>query len=84
MASINYPYDALVVEFPHGDLVELLVNLRARDVTFVIHELSSYSKTLTFNINTSDIVSFGHSLGGAFASEALLHDNWIRGGINFD
>ena len=93
VAAIDHPYDALVVEFPDGhavmglnktltrDEVELLVTVRAKDLSFVIDELGlRYSST----INTTDVVALGHSLGGATVAEAALNDSRIKGGINID
>ena len=93
VAAIDHPYDALAVEFPNGRIiiglnktltsgeVELLVTVRAQDISFVIDELSrKYSDT----INTTDVIAFGHSLGGAAVAEAMRKDTRIRGGINID
>ena len=93
VVAIDHPHDALVVEFPDGraiiglnksltrDEVELLVSVRAQDLFFVIDELGrQYSAT----INTTDVVAFGHSLGGATVAEAALNDSRIKGGINVD
>ena len=93
VAAIDHPYDALVVEFPDGhaiiglnktptmDEVELLVTVRARDLSFVIDELGrQYPNT----INTTAVVALGHSLGGATVAEAALNDSRIKGGINID
>lgn len=93
IVAIDHPYDALVVEFTDGhaviglnktltrDEVELLVKVRAQDMSFVIDELSLQDFAL---INTSDVVAFGHSLGGATVAEATLNDTRIKGGINID
>ena len=93
VVAIDHPYDALVVEFTNGhaviglnktltrDEVELLVTVRAQDMSFVIDELSLQDFAL---INTSDVVAFGHSLGGATVAEATLNDTRIKGGINID
>ena len=93
VVGIDHPHDALVVEFPDGhaiiglnktptmDEVELLVTVRAQDLSFVIDELGrQYPNT----INTTDIVAFGHSLGGATVAEAALNDSRIKGGVNID
>ena len=93
VVGIDHPYDALVVEFPDGhaiiglnktltrDEVELLVTVRAQDLSFVIDELGrQYPNT----INTTDVVALGHSLGGATVAEAALNDSRIRGGVNID
>ena len=93
VAAIDHPHDALVVEFLDGraiiglnktltrDEVELLVTVRAQDLSFVIDELGrQYPAT----INTTDVVALGHSLGGATVAEAALNDSRIKGGINID
>ena len=93
IVAIDHPYDALVVEFPDGRAiiglnktltrheVELLVTVRAQDLSFVIDELGrQYPAT----INTTDVVGLGHSLGGATVAEAALNDSRIKGGINID
>lgn len=93
VVAIDHPYDALVVEFPDGrsvtrlnktltrDEVELLVKVRAQDVSFVIDELS---RQFSAHINTTHVVAFGHSLGGGTVAEATLNDTRIKGGINLD
>ncbi len=96
VAAVDHPYDALVVEFPDGrlihaqgkeldkELVELLVDTRAKDVTFVLDYLHSVPEDFPVTINISHVMAFGHSLGGATAAEAMLNDSRIKGGINFD
>lgn len=96
VAAVDHPYDALVVEFPDGrlihvqdkgldgELLELLVDTRAKDVSFVLDYLHSVPKDALVNMNTSHVISFGHSLGGATAAEAMLNDTRIKGGINLD
>ena len=93
VAAIDHPHDALAVEFPDGrvitglnktltrDVVELLVSVRAQDMSFVIDELS---RQYPAKINTTDVVAFGHSLGGATVAEAMLNDTRIKGGFNID
>lgn len=93
VAAVDHPHDALVVEFPDGRTViglnksltrhetELLVTVRAQDLSFVIDELI---RQYPAKINTSDVVAFGHSLGGAAVAEAMLNDTRIKGGINLD
>lgn len=96
LAAVNHPYDALVVEFPdgrlievqdkelNGELVELLVDTRAKDISFVLDKLSTVSRDLPVTVNTSGVLAFGHSLGGATAAQSVLNDTRIKGGINFD
>ncbi|KAF6236889.1 hypothetical protein HO173_005180 [Letharia columbiana] len=97
VAAIDHPHDALVVEFPDGqaviglnksltrDEVELLITVRAQDISFVLDELSRQSpSSAKIQINTTDVVAFGHSLGGGTIAEAALNDTRIKGGINVD
>ena len=93
VVAIDHPHDSLVVEFPDGraiiglnktltrDEVELLVTVRAQDLSFVIDQLGRHYPT---TINTTDVVALGHSLGGATIAEAALNDSRIKGGINID
>lgn len=93
VVAIDHPHDVLIVEFPDGpaviglsktlsrDEVELLIKVRAQDMSFVIDELS---RQFPAYINTTDIVAFGHSLGGGTVAEAVLNDTRIKGGINLD
>ena len=93
VVAIDHPHDALVVEFPDGqaviglnktltrDEVELLVRVRAQDMSFVMDELSRQFPT---KINTTAVVAFGHSLGGSTVAEATLNDTRIKGGVNVD
>lgn len=96
VVAIDHPYDSLIVEFPDGhivqggfeeidtDLLALLVKTRAQDVSFVIDELSSEASIYPFELNTTHVVAFGHSLGGATAAQAALTDTRIQGGMNID
>ncbi|KAM0803802.1 Alpha/Beta hydrolase protein [Usnea florida] len=93
VVAVDHPYDALVVEFPDGraviglnktlsrDEVELLVTVRAQDMSFVIDELS---RKFSAKLNTTDVIAFGHSLGGGTVAEATLNDTRIKGAINLD
>ena len=96
VAAVDHPHDALVVEFPEGEIVlglnktltreelELLIQLRARDLSFVIDQLGRHSSILPEPLNTTNVVAIGHSLGGATVAEAMLNDTRIIGGINLD
>ena len=95
VASLDHPFDALVVEFPDGRmirgvdidspyLVELMVEVRAQDVSFVIDELGSTSLSYPFSVNVNNTVVVGHSPGGATSAEVALNDTRVRGGVNFD
>ncbi len=96
VAAIDHPYDALIVEFPDGDTttgsnktlskedVELLVSVRAQDISFLIDQLDRRPLLQPKPMNVTSVVAFGHSLGGASVAEAMLNDSRIKGGINFD
>ena len=96
VAAVDHPHDALIVEFPDGEAVlglnktltrddaELLVKIRAQDLSFVIDQLGQRSSLLSEPLNTTNAVAFGHSLGGAAVAEAMLNDTRIKGGINVD
>ena len=95
VACLDHSYDALVVEFPDGRLLhgigidsryilELMIQIRAQDVSFVLDELVSSSPLSPYNINVNNTIAFGHSLGGATTAEVMLNDTRIKGGVNFD
>ena len=96
VACLDHSYDALIVEFPDGRLIhgigrkkalyilELMVQVRAQDVSFVLDELVSSSLLTSYNINVNDTIAFGHSLGGATTAEVMINDTRIKGGVNLD
>ncbi|KAI4595231.1 hypothetical protein KJ359_007207 [Pestalotiopsis sp. 9143b] len=103
VVTIDHPYDADVVEFPDGNYVlaanisseddaalDSLLEVRAKDVSFVIDQLqnsSALTKTVEKSGNAIDfskIVMYGHSLGGATAATVMPTDSRIRGGVNVD
>lgn len=95
VAAIDHPYDAQIVEFPDGKSIEAAkltgeLNLtefltpRVRDVSFVLDELSRPAPSHPFPVDTLNVVTFGHSLGGDTAVEVMLRDSRIRGGLNLD
>ncbi|EPE33621.1 alpha/beta-Hydrolase [Glarea lozoyensis ATCC 20868] len=97
---LDHPYDVDIVTFPDNstilgldfidDQTPLLVEIRAKDMSFVLDQLSqaSVAKKLfpgtTCGINVSKAGVFGHSLGGAAAAEAMLFDKRFAGGVNLD
>lgn len=95
VAAIDHPYDAEIVEFPDGktvpaaqvtgnpNLTEFLMP-RVRDVSFVLDKLSQPAPSHPFPVDTLNVVTFGHSLGGDTAVEVMLRDSRIKGGLNFD
>lgn len=98
--TIDHPYDADIVEFPDGSTVlaanittdsqiEAALDVRTRDVSFVVDQLRSrqLSRKLRgdkININQKQYAIYGHSLGGAAAVEAALSDSGLTAGINLD
>jgi dienelactone hydrolase len=70
--------------------IEAALQVRTKDVSFVIDQL--YNQTLLQallvgvygDLALDNIITVGHSLGGATASSAMLCDSRIRGGINID
>ncbi|RCI10202.1 hypothetical protein L249_8685, partial [Ophiocordyceps polyrhachis-furcata BCC 54312] len=66
------------------------VEVRVKDVSFLINSLQSPSvlKSLTSGfteeVDVSKIAIYGHSLGGATAAEAMLADERLLGGMNWD
>lgn len=69
------------------------LNVRVGDVRFVLDTLhQSPNATSLFpslyrsggGLRLDQVISFGHSLGGATAAEAMLVDNRFIGGINLD
>lgn len=106
--TIDHPYDAWVVEYPDGKLVMgtedidlevdpegyiKLLQTRAKDVSFVLDELTYSKKTLKqllplvnpdTGIDTSNVPMYGHSAGGAAAATVMAEDERIGGGLNLD
>ncbi|KAH7308840.1 PAF acetylhydrolase family protein [Rhexocercosporidium sp. MPI-PUGE-AT-0058] len=97
--TIDHPYDADIVTFPDNSTVlgidvetdiDFAVNVRAKDVSFVLDQLSvpSISNKLFpgvgCDLDVSKVAMFGHSLGGATAAQVMLTDKRIVGGVNLD
>ncbi|RDA94094.1 hypothetical protein CP533_5269 [Ophiocordyceps camponoti-saundersi (nom. inval.)] len=99
--TIDHPYDATIVEFPDGHVVRGVnittpaeiwkaVEVRVKDVTFLINTLHSPSMLKKLTSGFTDIVDvdkiamYGHSLGGATAAEAMLADDRLLAGMNWD
>jgi len=99
--SIDHPYDAEFVEYPDGTIVLAAnissdaqiaesVDVRAKDVSFVLDEMRKASTvrqfipTIKTGLNTQRVAMFGHSLGGATAAAAMMVDPRIIGGVNLD
>ena len=100
VVMLDHPYDADIVTFPDNstvlgidfedDSIPLVVETRAKDISFVLDQLShqKISRKLFPGTSCGSRVTkagvFGHSLGGAAAAEAMLRDKRLVGGINLD
>jgi dienelactone hydrolase len=101
VVSIDHPYDTEFLEFPNGSIVTaanisdaqvpLDVNTRARDVTFVLDQLSTKAGVAALlpgtgaaGLRTRRVAMYGHSVGGAAAAEAMHLDRRIVAGANLD
>jgi predicted dienelactone hydrolase len=92
VAAIDHTYETHATTFPDGrvttcaaclleieEFPTLAVESRARDVSFVLDEL-----TRSPMIDRSRIAMAGMSLGGASVGETMLTDPRVRAGINLD
>jgi len=103
IVAIDHPYDADIVEFPDGELImgtvadedptpgkiELLVDVRAHDVSFVLDQIgtSQFIRHIPgglSNLDADRVVMFGHSLGGATAAAVMMNDKRVIGGFDMD
>ncbi|RYP71473.1 hypothetical protein DL769_004698 [Monosporascus sp. CRB-8-3] len=101
VVTVDHPYDAGIVTFPDNSTILAAnittdaqivddLNVRVRDVSFVLDQLHSPSIVsklipgLTCRLDTSKVGIYGHSLGGATAAEAMLSDSRLVGGVNLD
>ncbi|OQD96244.1 hypothetical protein PENVUL_c093G05701 [Penicillium vulpinum] len=101
VVSIDHPYDTEFLEFPDGsvvtaenitdDQVPLDVTTRARDVSFVLDQLSRKAGvtallpgTEAAGLRTQEVAMYGHSVGGAATAAAMLLDSRIIAGANLD
>ncbi|KAJ4262926.1 hypothetical protein NW762_006539 [Fusarium torreyae] len=98
--TIDHPYEAIVVEFPDGDVVygftpdeaggertEKAFKVRVQDVSFLIDLISASSKlggNIDAKLDTSKIFVYGHSLGGATSAQVALDDDRVLGGLDLD
>ncbi|KAJ6128119.1 Platelet-activating factor acetylhydrolase [Penicillium samsonianum] len=101
VVSIDHPYDTEFLEFPDGsvvtaanitdDQVPLDVETRAKDVSFVLDQLSTKAGVAALlpgtgaaGLRTRRVAMYGHSVGGAAAAEAMHLDRRIIAGANLD
>ncbi|KAK4869243.1 hypothetical protein LT330_006243 [Penicillium expansum] len=101
VVSIDHPYDAEFLEFPDGSVVTaanisdaqvpLDVETRARDVSFILDQLSTKAGVGALlpgagaaGLRTRQVAMYGHSVGGAATAEAMHLDRRIVAGANLD
>jgi predicted dienelactone hydrolase len=99
VAGIDHTYETFATTFPDGrvvtcaacelpevdDFPTLAVENRARDVSFVLDELTGTRPKWTGAlIDRSRIAMVGMSLGGASVGETMLTDPRVRAGIDMD
>jgi len=101
VVTVDHPYDADIVEYPDGTFVlaanistgeqiELSVETRVKDISFILDQLSIPSTTNGVlplskkGFKTSRVAMFGHSLGGAATASTMVNDSRIIGGINLE
>ncbi len=98
VALVDHTYENVAETFPDGrvtgcaacgqhDLAfwQKLQRVRAKDVSFVVDELTKRSKWCGSDlIDQARIAMAGHSVGGASSIQAMLGDARIRAGIDID
>jgi hypothetical protein len=105
VVTIDTPYDEDIVQYQDGSVallnatvvnnpspatIDLDVQVRAQDASFVLDQLTNKTVVsqlipgFTKGLNVSKVAMFGHSLGGAATAAAMLNDNRIAGGLNMD
>ena len=97
VAGIDHTYENFAMTFPDGRLVTCAaceldvddfgtaaVESRARDVSFVLDELTGPRSRWGALIDPSRIAMAGSSLGGASVAETALTDRRITAGANLD
>jgi hypothetical protein len=104
VVTIDHPYDARIVEFPDGRIAKAtivnpgeklatkLLQIRAKDVTFVVDSLENTDIAhqllphwhATCSPTRGGIAMYGHSAGGATALLSMVNESRIVGGFNLD
>ena len=100
VVSLDHAYDTDIVEYPDGTTVlglnftdnQIVRSLaeRAADATFVLNEISEpdvarrYLHGAQCGLDVRKAGIWGHSLGGATALAAMIHDTRFVGGVNLD
>ncbi|OQV07474.1 hypothetical protein CLAIMM_11901 [Cladophialophora immunda] len=96
--SIDHTYDAEIVEFPDGTVIQganitlpddlsQVLSLRVADIGSVLNALANSTVTKQLGIPSFKIKHvgiFGHSLGGATAANAMLVKSRLASGLNMD
>lgn len=89
LVAVDHPHEASIVEFPDSKAVtglnkslareetELLVELRAQDISFVITDLGKQSLLVSGSFNTTG--AFG---GVVVVVEVMFNDTLVLGGLN--
>lgn len=99
VVQVGIPGEISFIEFPDGQ-IELghsnftdasdhaaAVDVRTKDIKFVLNELSSHREDLahvTCSVNTTSPSIYGHSFGGATALATLVTNDKFVGGVNVD
>jgi dienelactone hydrolase len=100
VAGIDHTYENFGQTFPDGrvvtcaacerpdipDFEKVVVESRARDVSFVLDELTSPRPKWTVSalVDPSRVAMVGMSIGGASTGETMLADQRVRAGIDLD
>ncbi|KFY85156.1 hypothetical protein V500_08653 [Pseudogymnoascus sp. VKM F-4518 (FW-2643)] len=98
VVTIDHPYDADIIQYPDGKIITTdtnvtdaefveIVAVRVEDVSFILNQLSDKKiarKLVPYDIDTSEVGMYGHSVGGAAAANALISEPRLVGGLNFD
>jgi hypothetical protein len=89
-AIVTFPDNSTILAANISTNAQILLDLdtRVKDASFVLDKLSETSTAgriipgLVCGLDVSRSGIFGHSLGGATAASAMLHDSRFIGGIN--
>ncbi|MFF7926613.1 hypothetical protein ACFZDP_36700 [Streptomyces mirabilis] len=99
VASVDHSYESVGTDFPGGRLLACaaceqvgtrpekaaVVRGRAKDMSFVIDELTSRQGTwLSRVVDPRRIGIAGHSIGGAAAAATMAIDDRVRAGVDLD
>ena len=93
VVTVDHPYDAAIVEYSDGtyvlaanittpDQITFDLNVRVKDISFVLDRIHSLFGSNLKHLNFSHFVMYGHSLGGATAVSTMSLDHRIVGAVN--